>query len=83
MKTLLLLRHAKSSWDDPSLEDFDRPLAPRGEKAAPVMAAYLASKGLRPDLVLCSPAARARQTWALVAQSLGDGIAVKELQSLY
>jgi phosphohistidine phosphatase len=83
MKTLLLLRHAKSSWDDPSLEDFDRPLAPRGEKAAPLMAAYLKKKGLRPDLVLCSPAARARQTWSLVAQSLGDKVEVKELQGLY
>ncbi len=41
MRTLLLLRHAKSSWDDPGLEDFDRPLAPRGEKAAPLMASYL------------------------------------------
>ena len=83
MKTLLLLRHAKSSWDDPSLEDFDRPLASRGERAAPVMAGYLESKGLRPDLVLCSPAARARQTWALVARRLGDGIPVKELQGIY
>jgi len=83
MKTLLLLRHAKSSWDDPSLEDFDRPLAPRGEKAAPLMAAYLKKKELRPDLVLCSPAARARQTWSLVAQSLGDKVKVKELQGLY
>jgi phosphohistidine phosphatase len=79
----LLLRHAKSSWDDPGLEDFDRPLALRGERAAPVMADYLKKKGLRPNLVLCSPAVRARQTWALVAQSLGDGVEVKELQSIY
>ena len=83
MKTLLLLRHAKSSWDDPSLEDFDRPLAPRGEKAAPLMARYLKKQGLRPNLVLCSPAARARQTWTLVARSLGDKIAVNELRGLY
>jgi phosphohistidine phosphatase len=83
MRTLLLLRHAKSSWDDPGLEDFDRPLAQRGERAAPTMAGYLKKKRLRPDMVLCSPAARARQTWALVARSLGDEIPVKELQSLY
>ena len=83
MKTLLLLRHAKSSWDDPSLADFDRPLAERGEKAAPVMADYLGKKGLRPDLVLLSPAARARQTWALVARKLGGTIEVKELRGLY
>jgi phosphohistidine phosphatase len=83
MRTLLLLRHAKSSWDDPGLEDFDRPLAPRGEKAAPLMAAYLTNAGPRPDLVLCSPAVRARQTWSLVARSLGDAIDVKELRGLY
>jgi phosphohistidine phosphatase len=83
MRKLLLLRHAKSSWDDPSLEDFDRPLAPRGEKAAPLMAAYLEKEGLRPDLVFCSPARRARQTWSLVAQSLGNEIFVDELQALY
>ena len=83
MRTLLLLRHAKSSWEDPLLDDFDRPLAPRGQEAAPVMAAYLKSKGLRPDLVLCSPAVRARQTWTLVAQHLGGSIAMKALQGLY
>ena len=83
MKTLLLLRHAKSSWDDPSLADFDRPLAARGQKAAPVMADYLKRKGLRPDFVLLSPAARARETWALVARELGEPIEVKELRSLY
>ena len=83
MRTLLLLRHAKSSWDDPDLEDIDRPLAPRGMKAAPLMASFLETKGLRPDLVLCSPAVRARQTWSLVARSLGDKIEVKHLQGLY
>ncbi len=83
MRTLLLLRHAKSSWDDPDLKDIDRPLAPRGMTAAPLMASYLATKGLRPDLVLCSPAARARQTWSLVARNFGDRIEVKELQGLY
>jgi len=83
MRTLFLLRHAKSSWDDPSLEDFDRPLAPRGIDAAPRMGAYLEAKGLRPDLVLCSPALRARQTWSLVARALGGRVQVKELQGLY
>lgn len=83
MRTLLLLRHAKSSWDDPGLKDIDRPLAPRGLKAAPLMASYFTTKGLRPDFVLCSPAARARQTWSLVARSLGGKIEVKELQGLY
>lgn len=83
MRTLLLLRHAKSSWEDPDLEDFDRPLAPRGTAAAPLMAAYLARKGLQPDQVLCSPARRARQTWSLVARALNANIEVKELQGLY
>jgi phosphohistidine phosphatase len=70
MLTLTLLRHAKSSWDEP-LDDFDRPLAPRGEKAAPQAGAALAAKGLRPDLVLCSGAVRARETLARVLPALG------------
>jgi phosphohistidine phosphatase len=65
MLTLTLFRHAKSSWHHPSLDDIDRPLAPRGEKAAPQMAAYMAEHGLVPDLVLCSPSRRTRQTLAL------------------
>ena len=71
MLTLLLLRHAKSSWDDPGLADYDRPLAKRGKKAAPEIGAALAAKGLRPDLVLCSSAVRARETLELVLKALG------------
>jgi phosphohistidine phosphatase len=70
MLTLYLFRHAKSAWGDPSLADFDRPLAPRGESAAPAMAAYMKAKGLQPDLVLCSAARRTRDTWALMAGTL-------------
>src|SRR5262249_41406064 len=66
MLPLMLLRHAKSSWDDGSLEDFDRPLAPRGEAAAPRMGAYMAAHDLAPQLILCSPAVRTRQTLDLV-----------------
>jgi phosphohistidine phosphatase len=62
MKTLLLLRHAKSDWDDRSLPDFDRPLADRGEKDAPRMGKALAKQGPIPDLIVSSPAVRARQT---------------------
>lgn len=65
MLTLSLFRHAKSSWADPTLDDFDRPLAPRGEKAAPLMGAYIAERGLAPDLILCSGSARTRETLAL------------------
>lgn len=71
MGTLLLLRHAKSSWDDPGLADYDRPLAKRGRKAAPLIGAEIARLGLRPDLILCSSAARTRETLALVLPALG------------
>ena len=70
-KTLYLLRHLKSSWEDESLEDFDRPLAPRGRKAGKKVARHLREKGVRPELVLCSPAVRTRQTLAAVADDLG------------
>jgi len=70
MKELLLLRHAKSSWDDRLARDFDRPLNARGRAAAPMMGDYLAARGRAPDLVLCSSAARARETFALVAGRL-------------
>jgi phosphohistidine phosphatase len=70
MKTVLLLRHAKSSWDDPSLPDFHRPLAPRGRRAAPLVADYLTDHGLIPDRVLCSSAHRARETWEIVSEGL-------------
>lgn len=73
MLTLSLLRHAKSNWDDPSLKDFDRPLAKRGENAAPRMGAYMAAEGLAPELILCSPAVRARQTLDLVLPRIAGG----------
>ena len=66
-RQLLLLRHAKSSWDDPTLVDFDRPLSSRGESAAPRMGAEIARRGWRPDLALVSPAIRTLQTWQLAS----------------
>ena len=66
MLTLSLLRHAKSNRDDPLVEDFERPLAKRGAKAAPVVGAWLGSHELVPDVVLCSGAIRSRATLALV-----------------
>lgn len=87
MKRLLLYRHGKSSWDDPRLEDFDRPLAKRGRKAAPEMGKAIAARGWRPDLVLCSAAARTQETCALTAPEIGaeigGGPEVKVLRSLY
>jgi phosphohistidine phosphatase len=71
MKTLYLLRHAKSSWKDPDLQDFDRPLNGRGREAAPLVGRFIRKRKLRLDLVLSSPAARARQTAALVKDSAG------------
>lgn len=70
MLTLALLRHAKSSWEDADLEDFDRPLNERGRAAASVMGAVLKEIELRPNLILCSPARRTRETLRLVAPSL-------------
>lgn len=61
-KRLILLRHAKSAWDDQETADFDRPLSSRGRKAAPAIGAYLARAGYLPDLVLCSSARRAVET---------------------
>lgn len=83
MPELLLLRHAKSSWDDPALDDFDRPLGPRGRRAAPVMGRHLRERGLVPDRVLCSAAARARETWARAAPELGTEPPVTYLRTLY
>ena len=71
MKTLLLLRHAKSAWSDPRLDDHDRPLNPRGERAARAMAEHIARKSPRPDLILCSTAMRTRQTLAPLLKRLG------------
>lgn len=66
-KHLLLLRHAKSSWDDPTLADHDRPLAARGRKAARLIGARLRTDQTPVSLVLCSSAQRARETLDLVA----------------
>ena len=66
MKTIFLLRHAKSSWDDVSLDDFDRPLSPRGIKSCKKIGKYLKKNRLIPDIVYCSSAMRAKQTWELV-----------------
>ena len=62
MKSLHLLRHAKSSWKDPGLNDHDRPLNKRGRQTAKMMAAYLRRTKIAPDLVICSTAVRAQQT---------------------
>ena len=69
MKTLYLLRHAKSSWDDAKLADFDRPLNERGRTAAAFMGALMRSRGYVPDVILSSTAVRALQTTAIVSDA--------------
>lgn len=71
MKTLLVMRHAKSSWSDDRLADHDRPLNERGRRDAPRMGRLLAEQGLAPDAILCSSAVRARDTAELVAEESG------------
>jgi phosphohistidine phosphatase len=83
MKTLVLLRHAKSAWDNADLPDIERPLSPRGQKAALVMGERLKKGGYRPDLVLCSTARRARETLDLIAGSLPKKAKVQHLKELY
>src|SRR5262245_31324938 len=70
MRRLMLLRHAKSDWSKPGQRDHDRLLAARGREAAPRIGKYMAAHGLVPELVVCSTATRARETWELVAQML-------------
>jgi len=69
MKTLFILRHAKSSWKDDSLQDFDRPLNGRGRKAGELIGTLMREKKLTPDLVLSSPAVRARETIEIVMKT--------------
>ena len=66
MKTIFLLRHAKSSWDNSQLEDFDRPLSTRGEKSSIKIGKYIKNKNIIPDIVYCSSAKRAKKTWELI-----------------
>ena len=68
MKTLFVLRHAKSSWDQPELADFDRPLNARGEAAAPFMGKVMKREGFEPEVILSSPATRAKATASLAKQ---------------
>jgi phosphohistidine phosphatase len=66
-KRLFVLRHAKSSWDDPGLDDHDRPLAPRGIRATQLLARHVRAHGIEPAQVLCSSSRRTRETLEGVA----------------
>ena len=83
MKTLLLMRHAKSSWDNPGLRDFDRPLNERGLKAAPLMGRYLRAQGIAPDLIVSSPAQRAQQTAQLVKEAARCAAPIRYEAAIY
>lgn len=83
-RRLILTRHAKSSWDDPLMEDHARPLNARGRRAATELGDWLASRGHDPEQVLCSTAQRTRETWALVSQAVFETRpSVDYLDSLY
>ena len=83
MKTLLILRHAKSSWDAPGLTDHDRPLNARGKRDAPRVGQLIYDEGLVPDLIVCSTAKRARKTAKKVARSSGYRGTIQETDILY
>ncbi|MYG49370.1 MAG: histidine phosphatase family protein, partial [Gemmatimonadales bacterium] len=83
MKTLLILRHAKSSWDHPGLRDHDRPLNPRGRRDAPRMGRFMAERDLVPDRIVSSTAVRARTTAELAAAEFGAGVEIETTYDLY
>ncbi|MBN1766145.1 MAG: histidine phosphatase family protein [Sedimentisphaerales bacterium] len=83
MKTLLLMRHAKSSWKDQSLSDHERPLNKRGKRDAPRMGELIKQKHLVPDMIISSTAVRARKTAEKVAQACGYTGEVVLRQELY
>jgi phosphohistidine phosphatase len=83
MKTVLLLRHAKSDWGDPALADFDRPLAKRGLKDAPRMGKVLQDIDSVPDRIIASPAKRAKQTAELAAKACGYHKSITWAPSFY
>lgn len=83
MTLLAILRHAKSSWDDSALDDFDRPLNDRGRKAARRVGREMKARGMRFDQVLASPAARVRETLDEVARGYGGELDVRFDDALY
>lgn len=80
---LLLTRHAKSDWQDPTLADHDRPLNARGKAAAKSLGDWLLSRGYVPDMVICSAALRTRQTWEQMAPAVSHGAEVRLSETLY
>jgi len=83
MKKLLVMRHAKSDWSNDNLSDFDRPLNERGEKSAPYIGKELKKMGLTPELILSSPANRAKSTAILFAKNNGYEKEIKYIDDFY
>lgn len=83
MKKIILLRHAKSDWGDPSLVDFDRPLSPRGIKDAPGIGQALKDEGLYPTYVSCSPARRTIETWKRLHEKWGEPVTFDLEEAIY
>lgn len=83
MKSLLILRHSKSSWKDPNLKDHNRPLNKRGKRDAPRMGEELRQENILPDLIISSTAKRARKTAKLVAASSGYQGEIRTTRQLY
>jgi phosphohistidine phosphatase len=84
MKKVLLIRHAKSSWDHPGLSDHQRPLADRGMRDAPTMGKRLVKRGVMPDLILSSDAVRALETASMIAREVAYPISqIRSTQDLY
>lgn len=81
--TLILTRHAKSSWSGPALEDFDRPLNARGQRSAPAIGAWLAERGLVPGEVIVSGARRTVDTWAAMAPLLSGAGPMRSSPALF
>ncbi|MCL4189439.1 MAG: histidine phosphatase family protein [Rhodobacteraceae bacterium] len=80
---LILVRHAKSSWEEPGLDDHARPLNDRGRRAAAALGRWLVARGHRPDEAICSTATRTRETWAEIARAADLALAPRLVGRLY
>lgn len=83
MKTIYIIRHAKSSWKDTSASDFDRPLNKRGKADAPFMGKLLKEKNINPDVIISSPALRAKKTAKAIAKEVGFSHSIVYEEELY
>ena len=83
MKTLFVLRHAKSSWENADLSDFERPLNKRGLEAAPLIGKVIKENGFQPEIILSSPARRAKQTAEIINEKAGINREIKYEERIY